>query len=916
MHAMTPPPLFGRERELRALDELIRRVAGGGGAMVIRGEAGIGKSSLLAEATSAASARGLTHLGTTGVQSEAQLPFAGLHQLLHPLLPRSENLPAPQRDALKAAFGMLDGTAPEPFLIALATLELLADAAEASPVLITVEDAQWLDPASGDALAFVARRVTVEPIVVLVAIRDGAASSFEAGDHPELVLQPLDQPAAEAVLDAQTAGLTPLLRARVLHEAAGNPLALVELPSALLASGHDGTNLPSEPLPLTDRLERAFAARAVELPAATRTALLVAAANDADDLAAIVSAAGALRGAALSLDELAPAIAARLVEAREASLSFRHPLVRSAIYSAASFSDRRAAHAALAQALAGQPDRVVWHRAAASVGPDEDIARELEAAATRARRRGATTVALAALERSSRLSEDPARRGARLLMAGELAFELGGPELAERFLREAGPLELSPLERARLALLRELFEDEALWTGAAKISSFIEIVDQVRADGDPELALSFLLAVAQRCWWVELAQETRALLVAAANRMPVPADDAAVIAILAFADPIEQGATVVERIARLDLDGELDAGAIRLVGAAATAVGAFDRSPGFLAHSVDGLRTQGRLGLLAQALVSQSWAAFFVGDWNTALPAAVEAARLARETGQPRWAAAAQLAEAVLAAVRGEEAAAEHLIADAERLLMPLVAHPTLAFVQFARGVAALTAGRHTDAYEHLRGIFDPADIAYHPFVRCWAVGDLIEAAARGDRRDEAQALLDGLEAIAARAQPPLLQVGLAYARPLLAGDEAAEALFEAGRAGIPWPFYRARLELAHGSWLRRRRRAAESRAPLRSARDVFDALGAAPWGERARQELRASGETSRAPKTDARNQLTPHELQIAQMAAGGLSNREIGQKLYVSHRTVSSHLYRIFRKLGVASRGQLRDVLEREART
>ena len=503
-------------------------------------------------------------------------------------------------------------------------------------------------------------------------------------------------------------------------------------------------------------------------------------------------------------------------------------------------------------------------------------------------------------------------------MAGELAFELGGPDLGARFLHEAGPLELTRMEQARLALLRELFEDEALWTGAARVASFVEIVDQVRADGDPGLALTFLLAVAQRCWWADLERETRDLVVAAAERMPVPADDAALIAILAFADPIRQGATVVDRISRLDLDAERDAGAIRLIGAAATAVGAFERSPGFLAASVDGLRADGRLGLLAQALVSQAWAALFAGNWSEVLPAAVEAGRLARETGQPRWAAAAQLAEAALAGLRGDQAVAERLATEAERLLMPLVAHPTLAFVQLTRGLTALTGGRHTDAYEHLRRIGDPADAAYHPFLRCWALGDLIEAATRSGHGDEARSTLDWFEAVAGEWRTPGLQVGVAYGRPLLADDDHAEALFQAAleEGAIPWPFYRARLLLAYGAWLRRRRRAAESRTPLRAARDVFDTLGAAPWGERARQELRASGESSRAPRPDARDELTPHELQIARMAAAGLSNREIGEKLYVSHRTVSTHLYRIFRKLDVASRGQLRDVLERESRT
>jgi hypothetical protein len=326
------------------------------------------------------------------------------------------------------------------------------------------------------------------------------------------------------------------------------------------------------------------------LPPATRTALLVAAALDGGDLPVVLRAAGAINKGVARVEVLDPAIASRLIEIDEASLSFRHPLVRSALYAAASVAERRAAHTALAEALADQPDRRVWHQAASSVGPDGAVAAELEAAADRSQRRGATAVALAALERAAKLSDDPALRGRRFLRAAEMAFELGGPDLGRRFLRNAEPIELAPAEWARLSLLRELFEDEALWAGAAGVSAFVDVVDRARTEGDGDLALKFLLAVAQRCWWADLEQETRDLVVAAAERMPVGADNPALIAILAFADPIGQGAVVIDRISRIEVQGGLEAGAIRLIGAAATAVGAFDQSSGFLATSVDGLR--------------------------------------------------------------------------------------------------------------------------------------------------------------------------------------------------------------------------------------------------------------------------------------------------------------------------------------
>jgi DNA-binding CsgD family transcriptional regulator len=294
------------------------------------------------------------------------------------------------------------------------------------------------------------------------------------------------------------------------------------------------------------------------------------------------------------------------------------------------------------------------------------------------------------------------------------------------------------------------------------------------------------------------------------------------------------------------------------------------------------------------------------------MPAAEEAVRLAEETVQPRWVAAVRPVQAVLAGLRGDEEAADALAAEAEQVLLPMAAHPMLALVQFARGITALGAGRHADAFDHLNRIYDPADIAYHPFVRGWAIAELTEAAVHTGREDAARAEAAALEPVLVRTRSPLLAAGLQCARPMLAADDAAEAAFQDGLAAdlARWPLHRARLLLAYGVWLRRRRRVAESRAPLRGAREAFDALGAVPWGERARQELRASGEASRRRTPDAWDELTPQELQIAQMAAEGLTNREIGQRLYLSHRTVGSHLYRIFPKLGVTARGELRMAL------
>jgi ATP/maltotriose-dependent transcriptional regulator MalT len=340
----------------------------------------------------------------------------------------------------------------------------------------------------------------------------------------------------------------------------------------------------------------------------------------------------------------------------------------------------------------------------------------------------------------------------------------------------------------------------------------------------------------------------------------------------------------------------------------AAAVGAFHLAAGFLAASLADLRAQGRLSLLARALALQAWSCAQLADLDVAIPAADEARRLARDTSQPIVAATACVAQAVLAALRGEQVLAGRLAAEAERASMPGAAHGVSAAVQLARGLSALGSGRHTDAYDELGRMFDPADPAYHLGIRCFAVGDLVEAAVHCGRREEVGDLVAEMETAGLVTPSPSLHSGLRYARALLSADDDDERLFEAAlRADpAPWPFPRARAQLAYGEWLRRQRRSAESRGHLRAARDAFDALGTTPWGERARKELRASGETSHRPGRNARDRLTPQELQIAQLAADGLTNREIGQRLHLSHRTISSHLHRIFPKLGVVSRSAL----------
>jgi DNA-binding CsgD family transcriptional regulator len=466
--------------------------------------------------------------------------------------------------------------------------------------------------------------------------------------------------------------------------------------------------------------------------------------------------------------------------------------------------------------------------------------------------------------------------------------------------------DLDHVEAARRVLVRSA-TDPGRPGDPSRIQLLVDVAEQMIDAGESNLALSLLSAAAVQSWWADPGKEARGRVVSVAQKLPVTPDDPRLLSILTFADPGEHGGAVIEAMSAVSPD-DYDAETARLIGVAVNVTGAKDLSYGFLSKAVGALREQGRLGLLPQVLAEQAWTAINMLDWRVAVPAAEEATRLAAETGQPLWEAAGLTSQAMLAGLRGDEEAAEAMIAAAEQIVVPLGASVVIAGVQLTRGQIALSSGRHQEAYEHLRRMFDPADPAYHYFIRSWAVGDFAEAALHSGHREEAIEEMTKLEPLAEIMPSAWFRNGLFYARPLLADAESAEKLFEEALLAdmSRWPLFRGRLLLEYGTWLRRRRRVSESRAPLRSARDAFDALGLVAWGERARRELRASGETSRQRVPEAWSRLTPQEMQIAQMAADGLTNREIGQHLYLSHRTVGSHLYRVFPKLGITSRNQL----------
>jgi DNA-binding CsgD family transcriptional regulator len=895
--------LLGRDDELARLHGLIDGIGQRGGALVVRGEAGIGKSALLAGARERALHRGVTVVSATGALSEAQLAFAGLHQLLVPLLGGLDVLPDPQQGALKTAFGIADGDAPDLFLIGLATLGLVAERGAETPLLFVVDDAHWLDRPSAEVLQFVARRVESDPAVLLFAVREGVPSCFDDADLSELPLAGLDEDASNALLDLAPARLQADLRRRILEEAAGNPLALIELPAAAAEAGEGGG---SDPLPLTARLEQAFASRLTTLGTDVQRLLLLAALDDLD-LAELSRAAGA----PLEPADLAPAVAAGLGTLDSGGFRFRHPLIVSAVKQAASADQLRSAHAALAEALADEPDRAVWHRAAAAPGRDEAVAEELEAVAQRAKLRGAGDVAVSALERAAELTTVKQSRAHRFFLAGDLAQKLGRSD-AVRFLRAAQQTGLPPAEDATASFFIEIAENT--WSGAAPIRSFGRIARELAESGEGRRALDALETISVRAYWERLDDETRQEIAAIPDEIAVADDDPGRLYVIGLIDPIGRGRQVLEGVARSSPVGMSDPDELFNLGAAASSIWAENLALPFLRAAAACARAHGRMNLLFQTLAFEAWAEIRRGAVREAITRAAEGARIAEEIRAHRYVVAAWVAQAVSRAEQGDGETSERLIAEAEAVLIPLGATPLLSLTAFARGRLALAEERFGEAHEHFLRIFDPTSVAFHPFVQGWALADLADAAVRGDGDlDAVRAYLTKWEQIATATTAPHLQVQLAYTTAILANDAVAEECFRIAIAAgqVEWPFYVARAQLAYGVWLRRRRRMTQSRAPLREAADTFDALGLVRYAERARRELRASGETVRRREPGAWAQLSPQELQIAQLAAEGLSNREIGEQLYLSHRTVESHLYRLFPKLGVTSRAQLRDALE-----
>ncbi|SDS35330.1 ATP-binding protein [Actinoplanes derwentensis] len=874
--------LFGRAGEVARLDRILGRAAAArGSALVIRGEPGIGKTALLEWVTDAAGQRDMRVLTAAGVENESRLPYAALHQLLYPL--------AAVNPVLHAAFGIAEGR-PDLYAVALAALEVLADAAAVRPIVLVIDDLHWLDSASADVLAFVGRRVGSDAILAVGATRTVAVDDPQRRSGiPELMLDRLTGADSAALLDTHAPQLSPAVRDRFLAEAAGNPLALVELPRSPAPSA----GAPTAALPLNSRLEATFAARASELGVPESALLLILAADAACDARRLLAAATEAAGEPVTLRDAQRAIDTGLIEAAGNGFRFRHPLVRSAIYQRAPLAARLDAHRCLAARLTDFPDRRLWHLASATLGPDADLAADLERHAEQARQRGAIMSAVAALHRAAELTERPEQATALVLRAAELASEIGARHEVERLLAATDLSALGPAERARLANVHEVVRFQRFTDPAGRVR---ELTDFAEAAGNPELRVQLLWRAASRCFFQATGPDTAAARARIAAL--VDTDDPIALAVLAYTVPEERGAEVLERLQKAaDAGGGPDV--LRFLGSAALVLGDFARSSAWLDSAAADARAQGRMAVLARLLTSANWGRLWLGGWDQASAELTESRALVEDTGEVFYAVASQTSTGAVAAMRGD-------LDEAERLLDAVATSPLAAGMSYiqiarvqARGLVHLFRGEIPEAYAVLARTFDPVSPTYHRYMRWWLVPELLDAALAAQRVDEARALISGMPDVPAT----MMAVAAEYAAVILDGAPI-------GARTAQWPLYRARLQLHQGRLERRRHRIAEARDLLRAARDTFDTLGAVPWAEMARAELRAAGELSGRRVSSARENLSPQELQIATLAAQGLTNRQIAERLFLSHRTVGSHLYRVYPKLGVTRRSQLAGAL------
>ncbi|MFF1901914.1 BREX system ATP-binding domain-containing protein [Kitasatospora sp. NPDC058218] len=906
MQEVCGPLLIGRRRETDRLDAALARAAdgAGGSAVLVRGEPGVGKSTLLEWAAREARERGFTVLRAVGAEAETDFAFGALHQALWALLDGSRTLSTHQREALESALGVRAGTAPSGFAVGAATLALLAEATLDGPLLLLLDDLHWIDSSSATVFAFVRRRCAELPLVIVGASRPGGPVA-QAWSAEPVEVRALSEPDAARLLHRSYPQLAATAAQRVLREAAGNPLALVELPRQLAAEQRRGVVPLPDRLPLGRQLERMFAGRLTAVtPSAGRLLLLAALAAGPDSSGGVWLRAVAGQGAQEALEQIEAGGLARLDPAGR--LVFRHPLVRTAVIAAASPAAQREAHRALAQSLAPHDPQRLVHEASAALFPDEDLARRLQEAGTGLARRGGDAEGALLLDRAAVLSADPDQRARRLTWAAVMAARGGQLRYTAALVEElkSGPV---PADIAPLFAYAVVYVDQShridFESAAALLPAALDALTAPGAEPFDGLAEQVFFKLLLTATYTDDPRAWQAL-----ERHHAHVSEPARLCHRAWLDPARTaGGVAGELSAVVDrMSEEQEAGAAWLLLWTASAV---DVADGDLWRRFTGLHGYATQGSVAKAKCYQD---FLRGRWDLAAVCLREA-EAAEELGYHCNALMFRHYHAHFLAGRGDEAGLRETV----ELIRPVAARAGMRLVldrlTHLQGLAALAHGRYEEAYTHFTGLTPAGQLPgglpwFHQLTL-----DLVEAAVHTGRRAEARA-----HAAAAQAERPGEISGhhaflFAAAAALAAADDAADDAYRAAYA-VPgadqWVFELARLRLAHGSWLRRRHRA-DAREVLRAAHRAFRRLQAEPWARRCEEELRAAGGPL-APEPDrAPDALTGQELRIARLAATGLSNKEIGHRLGLSHRTVAAHLYKVFPKLGIASRAALTRALE-----
>lgn len=909
-----PKLLLGRTDECERLDELLSAVRiGRSGTLVVRGEAGCGKSALLDYVAARSDGCRLDRAG--GVESEMELPFAKLHQLCMPVLDRVEGLPAPQGEALRTAFGLSDGRQPNSFLVGLAVLTLLSDVAETQPLVFLVDDAHWLDHATALVLAFVARRLEAESILLVFAEREDEALEELAG-LPELQLGGLSSVDARELLASSSLGpFDERVLDRIIAESRGNPLAILELPRGVSSASLAGGFALPDSLPLSSRIEASFRRRVGRLPEETQRLLLVGAAEPLGDPVLLWHAAA---GLGIPAEAAAPAEAADLIEVGS-RVAFHHPLLRSAIYRAAPPEERRRAHGALAAATdpAVDPDRRAWHRAHATLAPDEDVANELESSAGRAQARGGLAAAAAFLERATELTPEPRRRAQRALAAARAKGLAGLPEAAADLVATAAQGPLDPFESASAQRLRgEIMLDIGRTGDAAQLlldaARRLEALD-VRVARETYLEALWAAITAGRFGDGVLAAAEAAR--AAPPAQPPTATDMLVdgLAVL-YTDGFAEGAAILRRALAMFCDLN-DPDERELVGTliAARVAGEMldDDTWNVLAtRHVELAREAGLYGTLPVSLGFLGAMRVHEGNLDAAAALLDESDAIIAKTGNPTY-----LTRLLLAACRGDETESSMLNEALEQAATARGQGLILTVCETTTSVLHNGLGHYDKALEAAQQASAHDDLS----LWSWSLPELVEAAVRSGNHQAAVAAHERFSERARAAGTDLARGLEARSRALVSDNGSAEAAYgEAiellGRTRVRLSLARARL--LYGEWLRRQGRRVDAREQLRGAHEMFSDFGANAFVDRTRRELAATGETVRKRTDETRGELTAQERQIARLAGDGFTNPEIGAQLFLSPRTVEWHLRKVFTKLAISSRRELREALPRAAQT